>query len=677
MHWAAESRSLPVGSGTLAATLVLAPPLAGLLWLSGAVSIHAAVGAMTLFVFVVMLAGFLLLRAADAGDMPAAAAWVLGTFATAIAAYTLVECFQLTAAVAFAVWTVFVLGSSVVYREHASSPRRLDAKELAGLLLCGVATLMWCWDTAEAPQILTREGRLAAWIDFFIHGGVISQLGDPRAVGRGSFDLADFPAPLLHYASYVLPAVFAGPLDLPGLPLSTSVWLPLGFLTMCAGAYALGAALAGPAGGVAAVAALTLLPDASSYGLRNGLFGYHWNILNTPGSSYAVGCCLLSIALLQRWSQEGKLRPLLASAFLVGGTALVRVHVFALAFPALLASAAMATRPVQRNKLASFAVAITAFALFVAGFYTTVPYAVPALELSLDGVHSLVEPTAYTGWYRQLLQSYGPGAAVPVGLLLVYAASLGALTVFYPLSVWLTHRSRGLGAIDLVPGAFLACYLLLWITAPVSQHGDPTELTQRPFVILYAVIAVWTAAGFVNWMAAQGDRAARRAWLALLLLSGLALPVLWPQTGTLGKLPRFRWGSEYSNYRVEEGLTQAADFLRARSRPGDVFAAQEVKLDWVATDIATELVSLTGMPAYLGRPFIHLSRGGRREQAVRERYAALKRVAGEENAAAAARRLRELGIQWYVVADGAGPRWDPERRRAVFVDRMVAVYATQ
>ena len=67
MHWAAESRSLPVGSGTLAATLVLAPPLAGLLWLSGAVSIHAAVGAMTLFVFVVMLAGFLLLRAADAG----------------------------------------------------------------------------------------------------------------------------------------------------------------------------------------------------------------------------------------------------------------------------------------------------------------------------------------------------------------------------------------------------------------------------------------------------------------------------------------------------------------------------------------------------------------------------------------------------------------------------------
>src|SRR5205823_12228617 len=139
------------------------------------------------------------------------------------------------------------------------------------------------------------------------------------------------------------------------------------------------------------------------------------------------------------------------------------LHVFALAFPALLASAAMATRWVQRRKLASFAIAITAFVAFVAGFATAVPYAVPAHELSLDAVHSQYEPTAYTGWYRQLLQSHGPSAAVPVGLLLVYAASLGALVVLYPLSAWLTHRSRGLGAIDLVPGAFLACYLLLMI----------------------------------------------------------------------------------------------------------------------------------------------------------------------------------------------------------------------
>jgi len=53
-------------------------------------------------------------------------------------------------------------------------------------------------------------------------------------------------------------------------------------------------------------------------------------------------------------------------------------------------------------------------------------------------------------------------------------------------------------------------------------------------------------------------------------------------------------------------------------------------------------------------------------------------VERETSADAALARLRALGIRWYVVADRdrSGPRWDPERRRAAFVDRMVAVYAT-
>src|SRR5690349_7776220 len=75
---------------TLAATLLIAPALAGLLWMSGGVTMLAAVAAMVLFIFVVMSAGSLLLRAVHAADMPAPAAWVLGVFATMIAMYALV-----------------------------------------------------------------------------------------------------------------------------------------------------------------------------------------------------------------------------------------------------------------------------------------------------------------------------------------------------------------------------------------------------------------------------------------------------------------------------------------------------------------------------------------------------------------------------------------------------------
>jgi hypothetical protein len=57
----------------------------------------------------------------------------------------------------------------------------------------------------------------------------------------------------------------------------------------------------------------------------------------------------------------------------------------------------------------------------------------------------------------------------------------------------------------------------------------------------------------------------------------------------------------------------------------------------------------------------------------------LKRVGDEEDAAAAARRLRELGIQWYVVVGvgNEGPRWDRGRRHAAFAAGRVSVYSSR
>ncbi len=656
---------------SLVASLVAVPPLAGLFWMSGAVSIAAAVVAMALFAFVVLCAGFLLLRAADAADMPATAAWVLGLFATAVAIYALVAVFQVPAANAFVGWSALVAAAGFFSPRREVSGLRIDWTALVGLALCAVVTVMWCRDIAAAPAILAAERHFPAWTDHFIHGGVISQFGDSRAVGRGSIQMADFARPLYHYASYVLPAVFAAPLDVPGLPLSTSVWLPLGFFTLCAGAYSLGTTLARPAGGVAAVAVLALLPDASSYGLRNGLFGFHWNVLTHPGAPYAIGGCLLAIALLQRWHALGRWRALAAALGLAAALALVRVHVFALGFPAVLAGAAAFPGTVRRRILL-LGGALLALAVFVFAFYALTGYE-RALEAFLANVHTLHEPTAYPGWYENLLAARGRSVAVPAGMLAVLVASLGALIVAYPVVLALTLRDRALGAGDSVPIAMLGCYLVLMATAPIPQHGDPTELTQRPFVLLYAVIAVWTAAALVEWIALRVQLSRHGAWIATLAASALALPLVWPQTGALG-LPKFGWGWRHLTHSVEDGLPQAASFLRRNFRPGDVFAAQGLALGWVATDLATEMTSLTGAPAYLARPFVQISKGGGRRVVALERYAALAQVAAEPSPSAALARLREMGVQWYVVAGSAGPRWDPERHLAVFRERSVAVY---
>ncbi len=652
------------------ATFVVAPPLALLFWLSGAVSFPVALAAMALIAYIVFSAGFLLLRLADAADMPAPAAWVLGIFATAIALAALVFAFELLAASAFIVWAVLVIGLGTVMRRSASAPRRLERGELVALLLCAAATAYWCRGLAEVPQILWRDGVLTTWVDQFIHGSVVSQFGDPRAAGRQHVELADVAREPYHYASYMLPAALAWPLDLPGLTLATSVWVPLGFLTVCAGAYALGAALAGPTGGFAALGALTLLPDAASYGLHNRLFGYYWYVIAVPTASYGVGVALIAIAFLRRWSAAGNARALVASAALVAGSAFIRVHIFAVLLPAWIACAALAAPLVRRRVLLFASGALVLFAVFVWGFYRAVPDAQHALGIFLDVTHNQQQPVAYRGLYAGLMAFYGAQVAVPVGVLLVLASTLGVFGMFYPVSVLAARRARRLELIDLVPVALLGSYLLLILTAPVPPHGDATEFTQRPFVLVYAVFAVWTAAGFAAWLSLYGLRQ-RRVWLPLLIAA--ALTVMWALRYTVGD---WRWAYRY---KVAEGLPQAASYLRSRSQPGDLLAAPGLSTSFVPADLPVQLVAMSGVPAYLSRPFMHMVNGGVRAQTALPRYIALRAIERETSAETALARLRALGIRWYVVAetDRSGPRWDPERRRAVFVDRMVAVYATQ
>jgi hypothetical protein len=268
------------------AALVIASPLAYLFWSSGAVAPLAALGALALVVFVVMSAGLLLLRAANAADMPAASAWVLGMFASAVAVYLLAVSLQVLAVTAFAIWAGLVIALSLILQKRGFAARPVRRDELLDLVLCAAATAFWCGELAQVPKHLAGEGVLTTWVDQFIHGTIISQLGDPRAAGRLAVELADQPAAFYHFASYMLPAALAAPLDLPGLPLATSMWVPVGFFTLCAGAYALGNELAGRAGGLAALAVLTLLPDGASYGLHNRLFGFYWYVRLRTGSAW-------------------------------------------------------------------------------------------------------------------------------------------------------------------------------------------------------------------------------------------------------------------------------------------------------------------------------------------------------------------------------------------------------
>jgi hypothetical protein len=629
----------------------IATPLAALLWLSGSVALSAAFVASLLMTLVVLATGRALWRAVDDTDASPLIAWVLGVFASSLALYTLVEGLGLRATSAAILWALLAGGLAWRYPLWRT---RVDRRELLAVALCGAVTFLWCRHSAQAPAILARLDVLPVWIDFMIHGGVISGFGDALADGRQSIDLADFPRPFYHYASYLLPALFAAPLDLPGLPLATSVWLPLGFFTMCAGAYVFGQTLAGSPGGVTAVAALTLLPEAADYGLRNAFFGFNWHVLTQPSAGYALGIALLSLAFLKRWCDERRPRLLAASIALAAGLLLFRAHLFVLALPCVLATAAIASAQFRRRRLMYIGAALV---LLVA--LTLVVDGPRALRPFLATVHD--QPgIAYAGWYDLLLQRYGARVALPVGVLLVFPAFLGIFTLLYPIALWLRHRS----AFDATPLVLIGGYAALMALAPIPSNGDATELTQRPFVLVYAVVAIWTMAVLVE----------RVSYRWVLGASGAAFVALWPHSGLWAELPKLSWGWNYYARAIAPGLAQAAAFLRKEGKPGDEFAVQRLEPGWVPTDAAVELTALSGMPAYIARPYIHIAQGGERQWVAQERYAALEALARETQASAALARLRGLGIRWYVVMDGRGPAWDPQRLLAVFRDRRVVVY---
>lgn len=647
----------------LAATPFAAVPLALLLWLSGQVSFAAALGAMAVLSLVVFCAGFVLLRAAGALELGAPGAWVLGLVASAIAIYASVMLLGILAASAFAAWSLFAVAAAA----WCGGLPQVRRTELLLLALCGAAMLFWCWDVAQAPAVLDREGVMATWVDQFIHGAMISQFGDPRAGPGGSILLSGMPLWPYHYASYTVPAALAWPLDLPGFPLSTSVWTPVGFFTLCAGACVLGAALAGGLGAIGALAVVALLPDAPSYGLQNRAFAFHWLQVQVPGGSYGVGATLLAIALLQRWAAGEGRRPLAAGCLVLLASASIRLHIFLLAFPAWLLSAGLMAAWFRGKRLALLGSAGALLALFVLAYYHLAPGATPAFAQFIEIARNPFHPVYHT-WYPRLAIEHGPVAAFVGALLLLVPASLGIFAILYPASALLLHRVRGLQRIDLVPAALLAFYLLLVLAAPVPPHGDSTEFTQRPFVLLYAVVAIWTAAAFAAWLSALGGMRSARARVILVVTA--AVWIAWVLTFTVRDS---RWTRTHE---VAAGLPSAAKYLRSQSRPGDVLAVEGLWSGPVLVDDAVTLVALTGMPAYLGVPFVQSTLGGRAAE-VERRHLQLARAAGEANRRAALEQLRALGVRWYVVLGESGPRWDPGRAHAAFAEGKTAVYATR
>jgi hypothetical protein len=220
----------------------------------------------------------------------------------------------------------------------------------------------------------------------------------------------------------------------------------------------------------------------------------------------------------------------------------------------------------------------------------------------------------------------------------------------------------------------LFCWLLLILYAPTPWHGEASDLIHRPFVLAYAAAATWTLCLPLRVLGTRADPA-RRMWPAVLAVAVLGLPLAFAVAQKTSR-PKFSWGEHEAAVRVPAGLVEAAAFLRTHAAPGDIFAPAGLSRGYATFDLGTQVCALTGMPAYLSRPYLEMIKDAPRKQVAEDRIAALEQIGSLSDHHTAMQALHRLNVQWYVTADEQGPRWDPARKRAAFRSGTVALYST-
>jgi hypothetical protein len=575
---------------------------------------------------------------------------------------------DIRAGTALLAWGILIsMIFAVAWKRGFISMPPIDPWDVASVLTIAIATTAWCHMAASALRLMNERLVVPVWTDYFIHGTELAQFGGAIGAGRHSFLLIDQPFVLYHYASFMLPAAVLQIFDLTGFAAATSVMLPLGLLLAALSCYVLGTSLGGRLAGVAAVAAVILLPNPSTYWIHNGFFGFDWMVFTAPGSGYGIAVCATILAIFGSHLNAVPHRGLALITILIVTIFQFRVQLFFLLIPAIVLTFIWRTNPVRpyrrliATSLAAVLTAVTLMALFVPP--------VNRVWLGFSAVRPFIELTASTqetAIYAWTLANEPSYWAMAVGFFLLVPAILGWFLLLYPLALAVSWRRLRL--FDFFPVWCLFVYLLIVLVAPVSPVGAIGDWQQRSFILVYITFVCWSVGLLVRNINSQSAR--RVAWVLMLPISVVGVARLWREEPAK---PAFAWGAAFYNLPITRDILITASYLREHSVVGDVVAFNPMNRTASLVDTPTELGALSNVPFYIARPAIHMIHGWARRAVAVDRLAKLAHAAQMKDFVELEAELRANGITWYVW-DQTAPAFDPDRTRASFTSGTISVY---
>ncbi|HUK06807.1 MAG TPA: hypothetical protein VLX09_02970 [Stellaceae bacterium] len=577
-------------------------------------------------------------------------ALVIGTSISCLVVVLLTLFGGMRAGTSFLVWGVLVAASLVCFRSRIAVPK-IAPIDLAVVAALAASVVLWCRLSAGAYPHLMGTGLARIWIDYFIHGTELEQFGGPIAAGHGSALLVGAPFVFYHYGAFMPASAIVQATGISGFAVATAILLPLGLLIAVLGIYALGASWANRWAGLLATAVFACLPDPSFYGLRNGYFSDIWLAFTAPNTGYALGA---SAALLTLFRLGGVLtdwRRLLLVVLTISALFELSALFFVLVVP-LSAFAAvwtwLKTRE-RRQRSMLIGLLLMAAAAALVWFVPVLSEAwlnFSAVQKFITTVHEYQGPTAYDGVYTGLAKQFGPLPATLIGYLLLVPCILGGFLFLYPLALLAAAQWQKLDSFDLLPLAALVIWLGIVLIAPAAPNGDVTVYTHRSFPLVYQLTVIATVVLGLRLLTRPVARIAAPVALALLLMVGVTWT--WPADPAR---PLMGWGRGFYDVRVPAGILEAAQFLRTHAQVGDVIAVTPLDLNQTLVDPTTEIVSLAGVPAVVGRVGIQVLGDAQRRAETERRVAVLERAQHAPDIGTALTALHAVGATWWVVLE--------------------------
>ena len=565
---------------------------------------------------------------------------------------------------------VIVLVFAVVAYALAPKVERVQpAQSPAWVALCAVVLILGAgtlW-TQELRPYSTQQGErivVEPWADIFYHAQFVSQLHDDISIARlGNPDMSGKPIAFYHYASYMLPAsIEVWSNHLTAMDCVACSWIPFAFVLIGFGAFVLASEWWGDVAGIAAMAAVLLLPDAPVYAIPLNWYSFYWLVAISAGLAYGIAGAALALVLITEAVQSDRIWLLACGFVLLASTVLLKAHVTIVAMPLAVAWVLMFKRgwTVRRRWISAVILGVCALLALLALERLQLGPSIlpikhrPGAFYYLSGLTHRIAPGAWHNIFASHLHGKSP-LHLAIVLFVGVVAPLGGWLVLWFVLLLTNSRGRWFGRRDWIPVLALLIYVGCLVFLPANERGTLDELWHRPFVWLYFIVAAWCLGRLADVIQKRTNASAARASVIAVILAAILLVVPWMK----GKSVQHAWTMDAGMFDIplDKGFVDCADFIREHSPETDIAQAQ-VSTIFPFLSAYSERRCYLGLSTVYWQRFSHFSalwnESLRRNQIVEQ----LPKAASEQELQKIA---KETGIRWYIARPDEVLAWSSQR----------------